>query len=677
VEFSVTKSYERAHMKWFPKNVAEIQIRTLARDLRSMPALQLNGNDYLAATLARLLVMRGIDHPADAERYLIPSLSHLHSPYLMSGMSKAIERLEAAIDRTESILIYGDYDVDGTTAIVILKTAIELCGGTADFHVPHRIREGYGMKDDVIEQAAASGTRLIISVDTGIRAFAAAETAQRLGVDLIVTDHHLPGQDGVPKALAVLNPNQPGCDYPCKSLCGAGVAFKLAQALMEKRLVDKGTSRLLTSFMKMVAIATIADAVPLTGENRVFAKLGLDALRRAVNPGLKALLELAQVPINRPPTSTEIAFRIAPRLNAAGRMDVARDVVELFSVKDPARAKEIAGRLDQLNAERQEEERRILQAIEERFEQEPALRDAYCIVVDGEGWHRGVIGITATRVVEKYGRPTLVLSHEDGEAHGSGRSIRAFHLLDALESCHKLFTRYGGHSHAVGFSLPSARVLELRNHLDAYARRRLTLDDFEPVLDLDAELVLEQVTPELFQALERLEPFGQANPEPIFSARGVRLMAPPKILKDKHVKLKLAAALEPATTRARVMSPRAGITPSQIADSEETADVLTPEAILVTPRCHPDAGAISRAEVRAENENQLRTANRELGTENWRRNITFDALGWHMAERLLAANLLAGDTLDIAFTVGHNDHPEYGGLELSLRDFQISGKNTL
>jgi single-stranded-DNA-specific exonuclease len=673
-------------MKWLPKTVAESEISALARDLRSTPTLHLNGDACLASTLARLLVMRGITDPAEAERYLLPSLSHLHSPYLMSGMRQAVDRLEAAIDRKEGILIYGDYDVDGTTAIVILKTAIELCGGSADFHVPHRIREGYGMKDEVIEHAASSGTRLIISVDTGIRAFAAAETAQRLGVDLIVTDHHLPGQDGVPKSFAVLNPNQPGCEYPCKVLCGAGVAFKLAQALMEKRLADKDQTRLMTSFMKMVAIATIADAVPLTGENRVFAKLGLDALRRAVNPGLKALLEMAQVPANRPPTSTEIAFRIAPRLNAAGRMDVARDVIDLFSVKDPARAKEIAGRLDQLNAERQEEERRILQAITERFEQKPELCNAYCVVVDGEGWHRGVIGITATRVVERYGRPALVLSHDGGEAHGSGRSIRAFHLLDALESCHELFTRYGGHSHAVGFSLPSDRVPQLRAHLDQYARQRLTPADFEPLLDLDAELNLEQVTPELFQALERLEPFGQANPEPIFSARWVRLMAPPKILKDKHVKLKLAAAIAPPVT---IPNDLATVTVLRNED-----DGLTPEAILVTPRCHPDGASIPRADARAASENrasiaensQLRTENRELRTgvltenrelrtENWRRNITFDALGWHMAERLQAANLLAGDTLDIAFTIGHNDHPEYGGLELSLRDFQIHRKN--
>jgi single-stranded-DNA-specific exonuclease len=329
-------------------------------------------------------------------------------------------------------------------------------------------------------------------------------------------------------------------------------------------------------------------------------------------------------------------------------MDVARDVIELFSVKDPARARQIAGRLDQLNGERQQEERRILQAIEARFEQEPTLQDAYCVVIDGDGWHRGVIGITATRVVERYGRPTLVLSHEGGEAHGSGRSIRAFHLLDALESCRDLFTRYGGHSHAVGFSLPSARVPELRAHLDEYARLRLTPADFEPILDLDAELNLEQVTPELFQALERLEPFGQGNPEPIFSARAVRLMAPPKILKDKHIKLKLAAALAP--------------------EAQEEGEQLSAIAILTTPRCHPDASEIGRSDRRAVPENQGPTTQ----NSSWRRNMTFDTLGWHMAERFQAAKLLTGDSVDIAFTIGHNDHPAYGGLELSLRDFKSS-----
>jgi single-stranded-DNA-specific exonuclease len=630
-------------MRWDLKTADSAAVERLAADLISQPSLCLK-NPEIASTLARLLVMRGISEVEAAEHFLAPAVSHLHSPYLMSGMKTAVDRIEAAIENKEAILIYGDYDVDGTTAIVVLKTAIELCGGTAEFHVPHRIRDGYDMRDDVIERSADAGIKLIISVDMGIRAFAPAQTARRLGVDLIVTDHHLPGPQGIPDALAVLNPNQAGCEYPCKALCGAGVAFKVAQGLIEQR-IPEGDHRtlLLKSFMKVVAIATIADAVPLTGENRVFAKLGLEGLRAPVNPGLRALLDVAQLGHGRTLTSGEVAFRVAPRINAAGRMDVARDVIELFSVKDPARAREIANKLDQLNGNRQEEERRILQSITSNFEEQPALREAFCIVIDGEGWHRGVIGITATRVVERYGRPALVISRNGEEAHGSGRSIRPFHLLNALESCAGLFTRYGGHAHAVGFSLPAANLPELRTRLDDYARARLTLADFEPTLSFDAELALNQVNPELFNLLQRLEPFGVGNPQPVFAARSVRLMASPRIMKDKHVKLKVAPAVG-----------------SLLRGPDKEAPDL---AILTTPRCDPDSAALRRSEVREA------TNNRQATDSKWRQNITFDALGWHMAERCQQAGLLPGDALDIAFTIDNNDHPEYGGLELSLRDF--------
>ena len=426
-------------MQWIQKPTDSSAVAGLIACLRTEVAFRGTPTAHSAAILAPLLVRRGIHDAEAAQRFLSPSLDHLHSPEQMTGLRAAVERLDAAIERKEPILIYGDYDVDGTMAVIILKTAIELCGGGADFHVPHRLHEGYDMRDDVIERAAAAGVRLIVSVDMGIRAFAPAETARRLGVDLIVTDHHLPGLDGVPKACAVVNPNQEGCAYPYKQLCGAGVAFKVAQGLMERRIDARDRERFLRSFMKVVAIATIADAVPLTGENRVFASLGLEALRKAVNPGLKALLEVAQISANRPPTSGEVGFRIAPRINAAGRMDVARDVIELFSVRDPARARELAAKLDQLNTDRQEEERKILRAVEERFTGDPTLCDAYCIVVDGDGWHRGVIGITATRIVERYNRPTIVIAREGDEAFGSGRSIRAFHLLEAIESCGKLF----------------------------------------------------------------------------------------------------------------------------------------------------------------------------------------------------------------------------------------------
>jgi single-stranded-DNA-specific exonuclease len=634
-------------MRWIPKAADPTLVESLTASLHADPVLR--GHAHL---LVPLLVRRGITDADSAQRFLSPSLSHLHAPEQMMGLGAAVDRLDAAITRKEPVLIYGDYDVDGTMAVIILKTAIELCGGTADFHVPHRIREGYDMRGDVIERAAAAGIRLIISVDMGIRAFTPADTAQRLGVDLIVTDHHLPGPDGVPKTLAVVNPNQAGCQYPCKQLCGAGVAFKVAQGLMRRRLDAKDQNKLLLSFMKVVAIATIADAVPLTGENRVFAALGLDALRRAVNPGLRALLEVAQISLERPPTAGEVGFRIAPRINAAGRMDVARDVIELFSVKDTGRARELAAKLDRLNTDRQEEERRILKAVEERFTADPALCDAYCIVVDGDGWHRGVIGITATRVLERYNRPVVVIAREGEEAFGSGRSIPAFHLLEAIESCASLFSRYGGHAHACGFAMPAANVGELRARLDGFARTRLTLADFDPALDLDGELWLGDTTPDLYRTLHLLEPYGVGNPEPIFAARGVQLAAPPRILKDKHVKLKL----------------RAGEGTPEM-DSAES-QVLSAEAVLATPRCHPDGAALRRSEkaeaVIERGANSLRTENRGLRTK-----ITFDALGWHMAERLAQTPLGAGDTVDIAFTIGHNDHPEYGGIELSLRDFKI------
>jgi single-stranded-DNA-specific exonuclease len=325
-------------------------------------------------------------------------------------------------------------------------------------------------------------------------------------------------------------------------------------------------------------------------------------------------------------------------------MDVARDVIELFSVKDPVRARELAAKIDQLNTDRQEEERRILKSVEERFSTDSALCDAYCIVVDGDGWHRGVIGIAATRIVERYNRPTLVISREGDEAFGSGRSIRAFHLLEALESCGGLFSRFGGHSHACGFAMPTVNVEELRTRLDEFARSRLTLADFSPTLELDAELSLADVTPELFQALQMLEPYGMSNPEPVFSSRGVQLTAPPKILKEKHVKLKLRAG-QPAQLPAQ---------PKE----------LSAAAILATPNCHPDGAAIRRSEKAA----AAAEAHGLPPKADFRSRITFDALGWHMAERLQKTPLLAGDAIDIAFSIGQNDHPEYGGLELSLRD---------
>ena len=553
----------------------------------------------LSIPVARLLAARGIDNGAQAHKFLNPSLDDLHSPYLMTGLRAAVERLRAAIERGETVFIYGDYDVDGTTAIVILKTALELCGGKVDYHVPHRIREGYGMRDEVIEQAADRGIRVIISVDTGIRAFAAAETSQRRGIDLIVTDHHLPHTEGVPRALAVVNPNQAGCEYPCKSLCGAGVAFKIAQALLE----ENGQARLLPSFLKIVAIATIADAVPLVGENRVFARLGLDGLRKPVNAGLRALLANCDLDGSRPLSAGDIAFRVAPRLNAAGRMDVAERVIRLFTEKDAGKAAEMTMELSQLNGDRQQAEQRIIEEIHARIEASPELQQAYCLVLEGEGWHRGVIGICASRVVERWRRPTLVLSCEDGEAHGSGRSIPAFHLLQALESCSEVFDRFGGHAHAIGCALPAERIPELRARLDGHARRCLTPDDFVPVLEYDAEIGLDEVSHDFWLALQKLEPFGTGNPVPVFVVRNSKLVQPARTLKEKHIKLRVVSGDD---------------------------------------------------------------------VDNKRFQRAREVLGWRLAERVSQESLVAGDILDLAFTLDYNQHPDFGGVQLNLVDFTRS-----
>jgi single-stranded-DNA-specific exonuclease len=492
--------------------------------------------------LAELLIARNISTSGEAFAFLNPEVAHLHDPLLMLGMAKAVERIESAIAGKEPILLYGDYDVDGTTAVVLLKTAIEMLGGAVRFHVPHRLREGYGLQSAVLAAAYADGVRLVVTVDTGMRAFAEAETARRIGLDLIITDHHLSrADDALPDALAILNPNQHGCCYPEKSLCGAAIALKLAQALLERHDAAKTRDKLLPSFLKIAAIATIADAVPLKGENRVIAALGLRELRRPVGAGLRALFAAAQLdPALKPLTGFDVAFRLAPRINAAGRMDVASEIIELFCTRDAARATELANKLDRLNRDRRETEARALAMIEARLANEPEFADARLVVVDGDGWHRGVIGILASRVVERTAKPALVISVEDGVAHGSGRSVDDFHLLSAIETCADLFTRFGGHAFAVGFALPADALPQLKRRLAECAAERLAQREPQRDLHIHAELPLDHVTAVLAGWLRKLEPLGHGNAEPIFMARNARLVSAPRFMKERHLRLELA-----------------------------------------------------------------------------------------------------------------------------------------
>ena len=527
-------------MRWVIREADPASVRTLSESLGVSPLL------------ARLLALRGAGDLVSAQRFLSPALDHLHDPFHMLSMDAAVRRIVQAIENREKILIYGDYDVDGTMAVVILDAALKLVGAQVHHHIPHRMREGYGMRTEVVEQARADGFSVLISVDTGIRAFAVVERAREIGLDCIITDHHLPvseaeqqmdvapGSGRVPRALAVLNPKQPGCAYPDKNLCGAGVAFKLAQALLASRPETAARlPRLLPSLLKLVCIGTIADSVPLVGENRVIARLGLEGLRLPVNPGLKALLEAAGLD-GLPITSWDVGFRLAPRLNAAGRMESAQDVIDLFTRAGPAEAQELALKLNRLNTDRQNAEQAILAEIEDRIERQPEEFSGPCLVVAGEGWHRGVIGIVASRLVDRFHRPALVISVEAGTGYGSGRSIEKFHLLDALTACADVFDRFGGHRQAVGFGLPADRIADLRERMNQYAERCLAPDDFIPDLELDGEISLSDLSPETVLELDRLAPHGYGNPRPVFGCRDVRLQGRPRLLKERHLKMQVA-----------------------------------------------------------------------------------------------------------------------------------------
>ncbi len=494
----------------------------------------------ISALAARILVHRGFTTPAAARAFLAPDLTQLNDPFAMRDMDRAVTRMKQALDEKEPILLYGDYDVDGTTSIVILKKAIELLGGRADWHVPHRLRDGYGMHHDVIERAAQQGIRLIVSVDTGIRAAAVVARAQELGVDVIVTDHHLP-EEALPPALAVLNPNRPDCGYPEKNLCGAGVALKLIQGLLSVGgLSAERRHALVDSFLKLVAVATIADIVPLTGENRVIVRRGLSGLAVVKNEGLRALLLVAGFVDGDKPSAGQVAFRLAPRINAAGRMASAADVIELFSTSDAARAHTIAQQLDLLNRERQDEESSTVEQILEQCDAVEFDASLPALVFAKPGWHLGVVGIVASRLVERFSRPVFVLSEarEDGHYSGSGRSIPCFHLLEALESMPDLFTRFGGHRQAAGLTIKAAQVEEFRQRFTSFAMTRLRLEDLCPQFLVDSDARFDELTEKTVAEVLELAPFGAGNAAPILQATNVEVAGAPTLMSDgKHCRI--------------------------------------------------------------------------------------------------------------------------------------------
>jgi single-stranded-DNA-specific exonuclease len=483
--------------------------------------------------LAALLINRGYDDEHAARVYLSPTYDQLHEPYAMLGMKEAVARLKHAVETREPILIYGDYDVDGTTGTAVLLRALKLLGANAGFHIPHRFTEGYGIQQAALEKAAADGYKLVVSIDCGIRAHEPLYWARDNGLDVIITDHHLPDEkEGAPPAFAVLNPNQAGCTYPDKNLAGVGVAFKLVHALFR----EYGREAQVPAFMKVVAIGTVADVAKLTGENRTIVAIGLKDLAKVANPGLRALIDVAGCGDGTGMTAYDLGFRIGPRINAAGRMDAARAVVELFDTRDSDEARRLANHLDARNEERKTVQQQIIDLAVAELK-DP--KDCYVAVIAGEGWHRGVIGIAASKIAERLNRPCVVFSIDGEMAHGSGRSIQAYHLLNGLTACSDLFEKFGGHSHAAGIAMRPQRIEELRRRLNEHAASCLTDEDLQPSVNIDLELKPESVTFSLARELDALEPFGAGNPRPVFVTRNLRCLSPLSVIKEQHLKFRV------------------------------------------------------------------------------------------------------------------------------------------
>ena len=489
----------------------------------------------LHPTVARLLCLRGFDDPEKAQRFLQPSLDHLHDPFRLTGMMAAVERLEQAIARRERIAIHGDYDVDGITSTVILRRALEMLGGDVIHFIPERLKDGYGLQPAAIERLRADGVSLIVSVDCGIRGIEAAKKARDLAVDLIITDHHEPDTE-LPDAVAVLNPKRHDCSYPDKYLAGVGVALKVVQALCSRA----GRQKWLPAFVKIAAIGTLADVVPLVGENRVIARFGLASLSTGPHTvGLRALLDCCGL-TGKTIDSYQVAFMLAPRVNAAGRMSTPDIATRLLLATDSSlenEARTLAQQLNDENLKRQQEEADLVAQARKAIETDPDVGAHNVLVVGGPGWHRGVIGIAASKLVDTYHKPSIVLSIDGDVAHGSCRSIPDFDMLDALERCSDLFVKFGGHRQAAGLTMESARVPEFRQRINAWADEVLHPDQLRPRLRIDAPLSLNGITHDLVRGLDALGPFGMGNPRPVFHAAPVEIVDGPRTLKERHLKM--------------------------------------------------------------------------------------------------------------------------------------------
>jgi single-stranded-DNA-specific exonuclease len=485
----------------------------------------------LPTAACRLLIARGLSDPETAKRFLRPRLDQLHRPELLLGLDAAVARLAAAVRARETVFIHGDYDVDGMCSTTLLTRTIRELGGVAVPFIPRRLEDGYDLSGAGVAAARAAGAGVVVTCDCGTSAREPIAELTRGGIDVIVTDHHLPGGP-LPECLAVLNPKQPGCPYPDKDLAAVGVVFKLALALVRAL---GGNENAVLRRLDLVAVATVADLAPLRGENRVLVRYGLKMLAETDNVGLRALIRASGLE-GKALTAGRVGFTLAPRLNAVGRLSTAMRGLELLLAEDDRDAHPIARELEELNRRRQEVDRMTLVRARELLEAID-LDATFGIVLAEEGWHPGVIGIVASRIVETCGRPTVLIALADGEGKGSGRSIGAFDLHAGLSECRDLLLRFGGHRSAAGVTIARDKVAEFARRFDEVARARLTPDDLVPEVRIDLELPLAEATAELEAVLRHFEPYGLGNPCPAILSSGVRLARPPRVVKGDALKL--------------------------------------------------------------------------------------------------------------------------------------------
>lgn len=487
----------------------------------------------ISPALAKILVLREIDSYRKAKQFFKPSLEDLHDPYLLTGMRDAVKRIIKALTENERIMIYGDYDVDGTNAAAMLYLFLTEIGGDVKIYIPNRFKDGYGISKIGIDEAINNGIKLIISVDCGITAVDETEYAKNYGVDLIICDHHEPGET-IPKALAVLDPLKPGCPYPYKSLSGAGVTFKLMQAIA----ASIGMKDLLYKYLDFVAVAGTADIVPLTDENRILVKFGLEKLNTDPRPGFKALIDKAGLKLGNI-SSSQIVFGLAPRINAVGRLGDANRAIQLLLAKDYEEALKFAEILDKENRNRREIDEEILNEAIQKVENEIDLNEEIAIILHKEDWHIGVIGIVASRLVEKFYRPSILLTSVDGVLKGSARSIADFNLYEALKKCEDLLLQFGGHKAAAGLSINYERVNEFKLRFNEIAKKMLSPEQLVPTLEIEAVIELNSITPKFRRILDRFAPFGPQNMKPVFLTEKVELFERPRMTLNNHLLMKV------------------------------------------------------------------------------------------------------------------------------------------